>query len=108
MASYSIAADKWTTDALTLSANTVDTVTIVGRGSARRPHVVVHPGSPSAATAVWVTFDGSDPDPAGGMAFPLWPGQSGGPEERGPANRPEGDITVKLKSSAAQVYSVET
>jgi hypothetical protein len=108
VATYTIAADKLTTDALTLVANTADTVSIVGRASARRPAVVIHPSSPSATTPVWVTFDGSDPDPAQGFAYPLWPGQTGSMEDRGPAQRADGDITVKLKSSAAQVYSVET
>jgi hypothetical protein len=101
MATYTIAADKLTTDVLTLVANTADTVTIVGRASARRPAVVIHPSSPSATTPVWVTFDGSDPDPAQGFAYPLWP-------DRGPAQRADGDITVKVRSAAAQVYSVES
>jgi hypothetical protein len=108
MATYSIASNKRSTDALTLTANVTDTVTITGRDSSRNPKVVIHPGSPSSTTAVWVTFDGSDPDPAQGMASPLWPGQDGAPESWGPAQRPEGDITIKVRSAAAQVYSVET
>lgn len=96
MSDYEIGSTQVSTPLLTLAAGAQDSVTLSTPYVGEKVTVVVH----SAATALWITADGRDPNPALGYAYPAFQGSN-------TIAPPAWPTVIRVHATSPTTYSVE-